>query len=491
MVEFLTSDDWLSLIDSTLGTARAWTLLARTIGLALAITAVALIIGIPRGVLLGKTAGMGLPIALLVHAFPLFMPPFLVALGWFHLFGQQGALGSENSSQLFFGPTGLVGTLGFAFSPVVTGLTVLGLRGIDPSLEEAARSVAPPVRVITRILIPLMWPVIALAALIVFALSISEIGVPMFLRVKTYAAAVFTRLGGIDYAPGEAFALVLPLLGIALLLLLIERRFIGRRSFTSMGIRSAQGSIFHLGRWRAPASAVVWIICGLGFIPIAALGLKAGVSGFSGLNRWLGDSLINSLLVASIGATGITVLGIIIGHRLARRKRGSSFLDGVTVLAFVTPAAVLGVGLVATWNHPATQFVYATAAIMVVGMIARYSVIGVRTIAAVLSSSSPGYEDVASAFGGGYLRRMSRIIVPMHARGIFVAWLIAAVFCLRDLEMVVVFYPAGYETLPIRIFTLEANGPEDVVAALSIIHAGLTAVLLALGGFLLRTRRRA
>jgi iron(III) transport system permease protein len=40
-------------------------------------------------------------------------------------------------------------------------------------------------------------------------------------------------------------------------------------------------------------------------------------------------------------------------------------------------------------------------------------------------------------------------------------------------------YPPGGETLPVRIFTLEANGPEPSVAALALFHVALTAVVLA------------
>ncbi|MBW2734035.1 MAG: iron ABC transporter permease [Deltaproteobacteria bacterium] len=479
----------LAQIKSTLGVARMWTLLAETIGLALTVTALALVIGVPLGLLLGRTDIAGRRVALVVHAFPLFLPPFLVALGWFHLFGQQAPLGSEVTSRLLFSPLGVVVTLGLVFSPVVTGLTMVGLHGIDPSLEEAGRGVARQSRVTLRILLPLASPAISFAALIVFALSISEIGVPMFLRVRSYSAAVFTRLGGLDYSPGEAFALVLPLLAIALLMLLVERRFMGRRSFASLGMRSNQQRTIALNRARFPLSMAVWVLCGASIAPLIALVVKARAGGFSALGRWVGASLTNSVMVALVAASLITVVGIIIGLRLARGKRGSALLDGMALLSFMTPAAVLGVGLVETWNRPATQFIYATAAILVVGLVARYAAIGVRTMAAVASRSSASYDEAAAVFGGGFLRRMGRIFLPMHAQGIIAAWLLALVFCLRDLETVVIFYPPGGETLPVRIFALEANGPEEVVSALAVLHVGLTAAVLAFGGLLLRKTR--
>jgi hypothetical protein len=67
--------------------------------------------------------------------------------------------------------------------------------------------------------------VVILAAIVVFALSFR--GGP----ARSHLAAVFSRLGGMSYAPGEAFALVLPLISIALVLLWLEQRLVGTRSW--------------------------------------------------------------------------------------------------------------------------------------------------------------------------------------------------------------------------------------------------------------------
>lgn len=380
-------------------------------------------------------------------------------------------------------------TLGLAFAPVVTGLTLVGLAGVDPDLEEAARMVAGPFRVVTRILLPLAWPAVAFSALVVFALALSEVGVPMFLRVRTYSAAVFSRLGGIRYAPGEAVVLVLPLLAVAGVLLVLERWAIGRRSFASLGLRSGGEEPFALGAWRVPVGLGVWGVCILSVAPLVGLGLAAYPSGFRSAWSWLGASVETGVSVAFGAATVITVLGLVLGHRLARR--GAPLADGAAMWAFVTPAAVLGVGLVETWNRPGLQRVYTSAAILVLGLAARYGVVGVRTVAAVAARTSVAYEEAAEAFGAGYLRRLVRVFVPMHARGIVAAWVLAAVFCLRDLETVVIFYPPGLETLPVRIFTLEANGPGPVVAALALVHVGVTAGLLAVGWLGLGGRSKA
>jgi len=59
-------------------------------------------------------------------------------------------------------------------------------------------------------------------------------------------------------------------------------------------------------------------------------------------------------------------------------------------------------------------------------------------------------------------------------------WLICFIFCLRDIGITMMVYPPAHDTLPVRIFTLMANSPEDVISALCVIMIMVT--LLPLGG---------
>ena len=442
------------------------------------------------GACLSRTDVPGRWAALLIHCLPAFLPPFLLAFGWFHIFGRQGALGGAWTSALLFSSVGVVATLGLALAPIVTVMTVVGLHGLDPGLEEAGCTVAPMRRVVTRISLPLAGRSIALGAAIVLALAMSEIGVPMFFGVKTYSAAVFTRMASLDFAPGEASALVIPLFAVGLALVLIDRRWLGARASGASPPRTRPAPMVRWGRFRGLAAVVSWVTVLVPLAPLAALAAVAGRDGFAAAPSWLGDSLRTSLMIACLAATAIALVGVVIGHALARKRVVGSAMDGLATLAFFVPSAVLGVGLIAMWNRPATQAVYATAAILIIALAARYAVIGTRTLAAVLGRSSAHLEEAAAVTGAGYLRRMTAIVMPMHARGLLATWLLAFVFCLRDLDAVIVARPAGHEPLPVRIFTLEANGPEHAIAALSIIQVGITMAAVILAGLAIGAGRR-
>src|SRR5205823_8404994 len=126
-----------------LASATPWLLLLRSCALAGVVTACALVVGVPLGLLLGRADVPGRRAALLLHALPAFLPPFLLALGWFYLphgdalFSSAGAIGVETA----------------AFVPIVTILVAFGVQAIDPSLEEAGRLVAPPWKVALRIVL--------------------------------------------------------------------------------------------------------------------------------------------------------------------------------------------------------------------------------------------------------------------------------------------------------------------------------------------------
>jgi iron(III) transport system permease protein len=474
-----------------LASSRPWWLLLRSLLLALAITLGALLLGVPLGVAFARARIPLRRLLFAAHVLPMLLPPFLPALGWFYLFGSRGVLGSSTTATILASASGLVLVLAFTFAPVVTSLTALGVLSIDPSLEEAARLVAGSLRLVTRILLPAASPALLLAALVVFALSLSELGVPMFLRQEVYPAAVFARLGGIDYAPGEAAVLALPLVGIAFTLLAIERRMLGGRAFTVLRLRDQMREPLESGRWRAPLALACVAAASLSVLPLASLALRAAQGGgFARVGSWVGASPWNSLLLTGCAATSITMVGVILGHALARGTFGARIADAAALLGFFLPSAVLGTGLVATWNRAATQIVYRSVAILVIGCVARYTVIGLRVVAAAVAQSAPSYEEAAQVGGAGYLRRLIRIVVPMHRRAVIGSWLVAAAFCLRDLETAVLFYPPGGEPLTVRIFTLEANGPTAVVAALAVVHVGMTLLVLTAGAALLRVGDR-
>jgi len=459
--------------------ASQWALLLRSLGLSLAVVIGALLLGIPAGLLLARGDIIGRQALWAIQVLPLFLPPFLLALGWFYLFGRRGVLGNDLSANLLFGPVGHIAVLSLIFSPVVVVSISLSLWRLPSSLEMAARTVASTRRVLLGILLPAVGPAIGLGALVVFVLAFSELGVPMFFGVDVYPAVVFSMLGGVDYDPARASMLALPLFPLIVFLALLERRLGKGWVFASQTTPLAECAPLHLGAWRTGLSLLLWLWVLASLLPIAGLLSKALAGGASGqgVQAWLGDSLANSMTGAAVAATIIVVIGTLVGYGVARRIPGARLFEGVGLLAFVAPTALLAVGLIALWNRPLTQWVYAGPGIIILGYVARYGIIGVRSLAMAVSQSPVSLEQAAASSGAGFFRSFFCIVLPLQARVMAASWLLAFVFCLRDLESAVLYYPPGREPLTVRIFTLEANGPEPLIASLALIQVMLTACI--------------
>lgn len=470
-----------------LGGASLWWLLLRSLALSIAVTAVALGVGVPLGVLFARAAFPFRKALLGAHVAIVCVPPFLPALGWFHLFGREGLLGGALSARLLFSELGVVLVLAGCFTPIVTALTALGVAGVDASLEEAARLVSGPWRVAVLVLIPCAAPVIALAGLLVFTLALSELGVPMFLSVNVYPAVVFARLGGMDFAPGEAAVFVLPLVLVAALVLALERRFAGRRAIAALaGARAPRGPLFASQPW-------IVAVAGLGAIgsmlPLGALALQAMKhGGLAEVGDWLGDAPRNGLRASLLASVVMSALGLVLGHALARRTRVGVWVDRVSTLMFVLPSSILGVGVMVAWNHASTNWLYGSYWVLVVGFVARYSAVATRVFAASVAQVPNSFEEAARTVGAGYLRRLV-LVAHVSWRGLVATFVLGFVFALRDLETAALFYPPGGEPLSVRIFTLEANGPPPVVAGLAVLHVAITFV--AVGGGWLAFRAKA
>lgn len=122
-------------------------------------------------------------------------------------------------------------------------------------------------------------------------------------------------------------------------------------------------------------------------------------------------------------------------------------------------------------------------AIIIFGYIAQYTALGERIMAATFAHLPCSMEEAAQSVGAGWFRSFSGILIPLAKRGLIVAWLVGFIFCLRDMGITMMVYPPDHDTLPVHIFTLMANSPEDVIAALCMIMVVITLLPLCAMGF--------
>ena len=158
-----------------------------------------------------------------VFHLPIAVPSVAIGLGLLIAFNSQPLLLGGTRWIVILAHTVLV--VAFAFSAVSAALD-----RFDPAYRQAAESLgASPVRVLTRVTLPLLTPALGAAAGLAVALSMGELGATVMVYPATWKTLPVTIFGLADR--GQAFqaaACTTVLLLVTLLALVMLGRFRGR-----------------------------------------------------------------------------------------------------------------------------------------------------------------------------------------------------------------------------------------------------------------------
>ena len=344
-------------------------LMAHSLALSILTASVSTPVGVALGALLGKT---DLPLRgslTLLFTVPLLLPPYVLAVAWFSILSGPHCLApccrilwSQKISLEFFGLPGCAFVLATAFTPIAMLLTIAFIRTVNPRLEYAARLVSGWPNILLRITLPLMMPAISFAAVLIFLLSIGEISVPMYLRFPVYPVETLTQFAAFydfraaNVAASPLFLLTLIILGLQTGL---HKRVLqlGRRT------PSDEMALIALGRWRGPALVLLLALAAvLVVLPIGALVAQShSFETYGAALARAGESVLRSVAFAAIAATLLTVFGFFWGYLAERRTLSIWWVnEWLALLLLALPGSVIGIGLMGLWNHPATNFIYAS-----------------------------------------------------------------------------------------------------------------------------------
>ncbi len=481
-----------------MNSSREWTLIRNSFTLSFLTTLFTTIIGLPLGILFAKTDLPFKKLFTVLFTIPLLIPPYITAISWFDLLGREGLLSkilnpatAEITSKWLFGLPGCVLILFSTFLPVIILLTITFLKTINPRLEEAGKLVSGWPGVLKGITIPLIMPGLLLASILVFLLTLGEFGVPTFLRYDVFPVESFTQFSAF-YNFGAATAAAAPLVIITFIVLVIERIFLREKTYQlHPAVGGDKSSKINLGAYRKWFLIIVILLCFciiiLPFFVLLFHSLSVDVYK-EALSR-AGDSLFRSVAYAAVGASALSVLGFFLGYLIhSKTFRFWRAVDSLTIFLFALSGTIIGIGLINLWNRSATNFIYATPLIIIFGYLAQYTALTSRITVSTLAQIPSSMEEAAQVSGAKWMRRITLITAPMAKRGLIAGWLVGYIFCLRDMGVTMLVYPPGHDTLPVRIFTLMANGSTELIAALCVIMIIATLLPLGIGGILFKLR---
>lgn len=427
-------------------------------------------------------------------------PPFLTAIAFVNLFSPNAGilnrfarevLGAPDLTFNVFSMTGLVLVTVLHTFPYVYLLAASALASMDASLEESARMLgAGTFRTAVSITAPLVAPSVLAGALLAFVNALALFGSQAIIglpaRIFTLPTRIYTLF---DYPPqyGLASALSLIFVAVTVLALWLQRSYLAKRSYVTVGGKGVRPQLIELGaaRWGAFAfCAGIFVVAIL--LPYATL-LAVSVSKSWGLEFWRNltvehyrwilldydptrRAIVNSLGLAAAAATIVVLIGAIISWiDLRTTVPGRKLMDYVSLVPLGLPGIVMAVALIQFWLKAAPAL-YGTLAIILLAYAGRYIPLGVRAASASLRQIDPSLEEGARISGASWTRTMRSVTLPLMRPGLVAGWLLVFVPAIQELSASILLFTSSTMTLAVAVYNLYENGYLEPVAALSIVN---------------------
>jgi len=411
---------------------------------------------------------------------PLTIPPFVTSYAWANL---------GTWLQSF---TGAAGIIAFTYYPIVYLLVAVALRGLDPALEETARSLGlNGTRTFFRVVLPQLRPALLGGTLLVVLDTLVEFDAFVALKFQGFSSDVYAqyRLG---FSASGAATLSLASIAICLVLLFGEARLRGHANYTrvSQGARR-MAAPYRLGRATIPVllgfGTVIAISVGIPVVTLAdwfSRSSNVAMSTARGNLQYLLPATVTSVELGVSAAAVALMLALPVAFAAVRHRRPVvTILERATYLSFALPDLVGAIALAYAASHYA-RFLYGSFALLVMAEAVLFVPFAVVALRASLGQLERSLEESARSLGSGPLRSFWRVTVPLARPGLVAAAVLIFALTLGDLSTAQVLLPLSSYTLG-----TEFNANSSTVAFAAAAPFAAVLIALALGAaYLLMTR---
>ena len=420
-------------------------------------------------------------------------PPFLGAFAWVMLAGPNAGLlntvwrqvtGSAEPLFNIFTMTGLVFVVTMYTFPYVYIMLANTLALIASDLEDAAAiHGAGRLAVAFTITLPLVAPAIVSGFILAVLQALALFGSPAILALPAGFHTITTQVWSFFQFPPkveQAAAVSIPLLLATALLLIVQKRLLGRRGYASIGGKGGQRRTIALGLWRYPALAAVLLVmaCAI-FLPYGILAKAAFSRAWAQPLGWdnltLGNftftlleysstkmAILNTLelgvATATVGAVMVAVLSYVTTRRL---------VVGHQVVAFLALAPVVIPGIV-------------LAVALFIAYLTKEMPVGYAQSDATFRTIPPDLEEAGRILGAGRLRILRDVTAPLARSGIIAAWCFIFIGVIRELSASIILFTPNTKVISVVIFDLKEEGQFGAIAVLGLVMLALTFATVAI-----------
>lgn len=420
---------------------------------------------------------------------PLVLPSYVGAFALIGALGPRGMLqallapfGVEQLPSLYGLPGAWLALTLFSY-PYVLLTTRAGLRALDPSLEEAARSLGRnPRQIFREITWPHLKPSIQAGGLLVALYTLSDFGAVSMLQYNSFTRAIYV-LYRTSFDRTSAAVLALMLVALTLLVLWIESRTRGSAKLYRAGIGAVRPNPrVTLGWWKYAAVGVCLLVTTLGLILPASVIVYWLYQGWqAGEPLWRGWDVVWNSVQASLWAAAVAVCAALPVAWMAVRYPGktSRLVERGAYAGHALPSIMIALALV-FWAARYAPVLYQSFALLIFAYLCRFLPEALGSIRSSMLHVSPRYEEAARNLGHGPLSVLRTITLPLLRPGILTGFALVFMTTMKELPVTLLLSPTGFNTLATRIWSAteeslfaQAAAPALVLVLLSGIFVGI------------------
>jgi iron(III) transport system permease protein len=430
---------------------------------------------------------------------PIITPPFVIGLALILLFGRNGSvtefaadlLGWEKTRWLY-GFWGVYFAQLLSFTPIAFLVLIGVVQGVSPSMEEASQTLdADRWQTFRYVSLPLMRPGLANAFLLGFIESLADFGNPLVLGsgYSVLSTDIYFAIVGSVADPAKAAILAVALLSLTLSAFLLQRMWLGKKSYATITGKADSGQ-------NAALSPVVKTLCYATALPWATLtavvysmivfGSFVKLWGYDhsftfdhyirafGINFETGrltgvawDSYFTTLTISSIAAPLTAIVGLSTAYLLVRQTFvGKQLFEFSTMLSFAIPGTVIGVSYIMAFNFPPIELT-GTSIILIIVFVFRNMPVGVRGGIAAMSQLDSSLDEASITLGANSFTTVRRVILPLMGPAIFAALTYSFVRAITSVSAVIFLVSAKHNMATSFIVGRVENGEFGLAIAYS------------------------
>jgi ABC-type spermidine/putrescine transport system permease subunit I len=421
-------------------------------------------------------------------------------------------LTSQPVSFLLYSRFAVVVTLVCTLLPFAVLPIYAAMQSIDSDAVRASRDLgAGPVVTFMRIVLPLSWNGVVIAAVLTFVLTVGDYVTPELVGGTSgimVGRVIYDQFVTRDWALAAAlaFSLIAIVVGIVVCLHLVGK--VIRRAGWSW--KPATASKTALPRSASAAlRRIPWawaylgcIICFVAAPIVLVIAFSFSSSAFAAFPirslslTWYREALtsddfrsalVTSLRVALLATVIALVLGIPASFALVRRRfRLRAGTGAAVMLPLSLPGIVIGMGLLTAFTYAGIGLSSSTA---VIGQATLALPLVVLVVSARLRGFDRGLEDAGRDLGCSPWKTLRRVTLPIIGPTVIAAGVLT--FAMSMDEFVVTNFIIGSsQTLPVLVWALfQRQGISPVVNAIATMLLAGTAIVLAILALLTRVRR--